>query len=124
MTIKEKTFNRWNPLSQWCRENLPDSNTGFLITDVDYLIYDKQEKRIMLLEVKSKNYNVANWQKEILTNLHMWISKGIDSGWKYLGVHLIVFENTNFMDGKVFFDNKEITEQELIKKLSLGRCEK
>jgi len=124
MTVKEKTFSRWHPLSLWCKEKLPDSKTGFWVNDIDYIIYDQKFKKLMILEIKTRNYQPANWQKQMLNNLHKWLTKGMDIDWKYLGIHLIVFENTNFSDGAVYFDNQLITEQDLINKLSLGRCEK
>jgi hypothetical protein len=55
----------------------------------------------------------------LFKNLNNWIQKGIDHDWTYLGYHLIQFENTNFNDGKVYFDYKEVTEKEIINILSL-----
>jgi len=72
----------------------------------------------MLLEVKTKGKMLPTWQFNLFKNINSWIKKGIDQDWQYLGFHVITFQNTNFVDGKVFFDGKTITEQELIKKLS------
>ena len=38
--------------------------------------------------------------------------------WQYYGFHLLQFEKTTFEDGKVFFDRKEVTKEELIKLMS------
>ncbi len=46
-------------------------------------------------------------------NLDKWIKIGIDKDWNYLGFHIIKFENTFFNDGKCFFDNKCVSEEEL-----------
>ena len=51
-------------------------------------------------------------------NIHKWIKKGIDKNWTFLGFHLIQFENTQFDNGKCFLDNKEISEENLIKFLT------
>lgn len=121
MTTREKTFTRWNPLSKWNRENLPDSNTGFYVTDIDYVYYNSKKKRLMLIEVKTYGYNVSNWQKEVLNNLHKWLQIGIteDEEWEYRGCHFIKFDGFDFSK-QVYLDNKIITEDELIKFLSMN----
>ena len=121
MTKPEYTFIRNNYFSLWIRENLPDSSTGFVVSDIDIILYDWNLKKIMLLEVKLKNKQIEKWQINLFNNLHKWISKGICDSWQYLGFHSVIFENTNFIDGKVFFDNKEIIEEELKEKLSFGK---
>ena len=37
-TKKEFTYRRPTYLSDWYKDNLPDSSTGLLITDIDWLI--------------------------------------------------------------------------------------
>jgi len=105
-------------MSDWTRKNLPDSSLGFMVTDLDFVLSNYKSKKIMLLEIKTRNSNIKEWQKRIFINLNRWIAKGIDEGWEYLGMHLIRFENTNFDDGLVYFDNKVLSEQELKDKLS------
>jgi len=105
-------------MSDWTRKNLPDSSLGFMVTDLDFILSNYKSKKIMLLEIKTRNSNIKEWQKRIFINLNRWIAKGIDEGWEYLGMHLIRFENTNFDDGLVYFDNKVLSEQELKDKLS------
>ena len=72
----------------------------------------------MLLEVKTRNGLVKEWQRRLFTDLERWIMKGIDNGWECLGFHTIQFENTNFNDGKVFFDGLELREEDIKKLLS------
>lgn len=105
-------------MSDWTRQNLPDSCTGFMVTDLDFILSNYKSKRIMLLEIKTRNTDIKPWQKNIFVNLNKWIQRGICDDWKFLGIHLIKFENTNFGDGRVWFDNILLTEDELIKKLS------
>lgn len=119
MTRKEQTGKRSLQFSQWVRDMLPDSDTGFLVSDLDFILLNYKAKTIMLVEVKTRNAKLREWQRRLFANLDKWIRKGIDDDWIYFGYHVIKFEHTFFNDGKCFFDNKEITERELISKLSL-----
>jgi len=116
MTRKECTNIRDLTFSNWVRENLPDSSTGFLASDLDFILQNYKTKKIMLLEIKTRGTDLKSWQKNLFRNMHNWIVKGITKDWEYLGFHVIMFENTNFNDGKVFFDYKQ-SSQETIKKI-------
>ena len=118
MTRPEITNFRDLTFSKWIRENLPDSKLGFLVSDLDFILCNYKTKKVMLLEIKTHNKEQSLWQKILFANLDKWIMKGIYPNWQYLGFHIIMFENTNFNDGLVFFDNEEITEKELIYQLS------
>jgi len=122
MTKQEQYFVRDNYFSGWCREKLPDSKTGFLVSDIDFILYDYSLKKIMLIETKCRNAEIKKWQASIFNNIHKWISNGIDNDWEYLGFHSLIFENTNFNDGIVYFDKKPISEERLIKILSFGKA--
>lgn len=118
MTRPEYSNTRELKMSHWIRENLPDSSTGFLVSDLDFIIENYKTKNLMLLEIKTRNAELKQWQKKLFSNLDKWIKKGIDEDWNYLGFHLIKFENTFFTDGKCWFDNKIITEDKLKELLS------
>jgi len=121
MTRKEKTASREHDLyfSNWIREKLPDSNTGYRCYDVDFVLWNKHLKKIMFVELKSYNSKPRPDQYLMFTFLNRWILKGIDKDWSYCGYHLIQFENTSFEDGKCFLDGNEILEDDLINFLSL-----
>jgi hypothetical protein len=120
MTKPELTGTRDLQFSGWIRKNLPDSRTeNFIATDVDFFLYNWKTKNILILEVKTHNAELKYWQKEFYKNLDKWIKMGIDVDWTYHGVKILKFENTFFDDGKCFLDGVEITEEELIKILSL-----
>lgn len=122
MTRQEQTGNREHDLyfSKWIREKLPDSYTGYRCYDVDFVLWHKELKQIMLIELKSYNTEVKSDQHLILKNLHNWIKNGIDEDWTYKGLHLIQFEQFNFENGKVYLDKKETTEEELINFLTFN----
>lgn len=105
--------------SDWIRENLPDSKDGFYVSDIDFVFYNMETKKVIIVEQKTRGAGVQDWQRDLLSNIKRWILQGIDNEWIFEGIHLLQFEGYSFDDGKVYFDNKEITEQELIKILSL-----
>lgn len=78
--------------------------------DLDFLIYNYKTRRIMFVEVKTRNAEMKTWQRMIFKQLDKWIKKGIDEDWTYLGYHLIQFENTCFEDGKAYYDHIEKTK--------------
>ncbi len=118
MTRQEVTGIRDLHFSGWVRNNLPDSKTGFLVSDLDFILSNYKTKKIMFLEIKTRMTLLRDWQSILFENIGKWISIGIDQSWQYLGFHIIMFENTFFNDGKVYLNNKEITEKDLIEFLS------
>jgi len=119
MTRTEFTGQRDLTFSGWIRKELPDSSLGFMVTDLDFILYNWNTKKVILLEVKTRNKQLTVWQNNIFQNLSKWINKGIDKDWTFLGFKIIRFENTFFNDGKCYLNNKEISEQEL--KIFLGK---
>ena len=120
MTRKEQTGNREHDLffSQWIRDNLRSSYDNFRVYDLDFIMWDKKTREVRLLELKSYGRDVRPDQKLMLDMFHQQFSLGMVDGWKYMGTHLIQFERSNFLDGKVFLNKKEISEKELIKFLN------
>lgn len=124
MTKLEITGKRDLKFSQWIRINLPDSSTGFLVSDLDFILYSKASKSIMWIEVKTRNKNILfnHWQYKLFTDLAKCLRLGMKTflpEWTFMGYHNIRFENTFFDDGKVYFDNIEISEKELKNRLSI-----
>lgn len=119
-TRKEITGKRDLTFSGWIRSHLPDSSVGFGVSDLDFIVCNWKEKKLMFLEVKINNGQLTYFQKKIYTDLHRWIKNGIDDGWKYYGFNLITFENRSFEDGKCYLNNKEISEFDLINFLSFN----
>jgi len=108
--------------SDWIRQNLPQRN--FLVSDLDFILCDKTSRQIMWLEVKTRNKNILfnHWQYRLFADLAKCLRLGMKTflpEWTFMGYHNIRFENTFFDDGKVFFDNQEISEEELKNRLSI-----
>jgi hypothetical protein len=117
MTTQDKGFSRVSYFSHWIRQNLPDSSTSFYVTDIDFLLMNFRLKKAMMVEAKSFNAPMKKWQQSCYSKLNQWISEGIKSdpdNWTWFGTHLITFEQTNFEDGKVWFDG-ELTDEKSLK---------
>ena len=119
MTRQEITGVRSLDFSSWVRAKLPDSSTGFSASDLDFILWNWKTRKIMLLEIKTRNAIPRQGQKIMWKKLNKWLADGIEKDWQYLGFHLIQFEKTSFEDGNCYLDYKLITEEKLISFLSL-----
>lgn len=120
MTRQEITGERDLSFSRWIRKNLPDSKTGFMVTDVDFFIYNYNTRKVAIVEVKTNKGRMRWWQENFYKNLDNWLKIGCkESNWHYVGFFAIRFENTCFDDGLCIINDKVVTEQEAIEILSL-----
>ena len=119
MTRREITGKRDLSFSSWIRDKLPDSSTGFLVSDIDFVLFNYKTKKVAIVEVKTRNADLKRWQKEFYRNLHNWIKNGVSDGWVYKGIYVIQFENTCFDDGICYLNYKPVSEQKIIEELSL-----
>ena len=120
MTRKEKTGTRDLTFNGWVRNSLPDSNTGFIVSDIDFYMYNWKKMTHLMVEIKTRNSPLAKWQEIMYNNLSKWIKEGSKKeGWDFKGFFFIKFENSFFNDGKVYLNEKESSEEEIIKVLSL-----
>jgi len=103
--------------NDWVRKNLPDSQTGFLASDLDLILYNYKTKKVMLLEIKTRKADLKNWQRVMFAHLDNWIKKGCDN-FEYLGFHIIRLENTDLTIGRIMLDNNLITVDEIKKFLT------
>lgn len=106
--------------NDWVRSNLPDSNTGYYVTDIDFVFVNSKTGKIMLIEVKTHSKVVSVWQKNIFKIISNAVKLCVPKRWRYLEYNLIQFENSNFTDGKVYLNHKEITETQLKDFLSMN----
>ena len=118
MTRQENTGIRPLDFSAWVRTNLPDSSTGYLVSDLDFIFYNYKTKKIALCEIKTRNKGINTWQGKLFEFLDSCIKKGLPPDWTYLGFFLIRFEHTFFSDGLVFLNGQPSSEEEIKLKLS------
>lgn len=117
-TKPEITGKRNLEFSQWVKDNLPDSSTGYMVSDLDFVFYDYIRKKIALVEVKQYNKIIDTWQDNVFKFLKNCIKKGKPDDWEFMGYFVVRFEKTNFKDGKVYLNGTESSEEEIIKKFS------
>ena len=122
MTKPEGTGLRASCLSGWIRNNCPDSKTGFLVSDIDFILINKQTKSMMCIEEKCFERNVDFWFHKnikyiVATALNEWCK---NNGWNFKGFNIIQFENTGPDDGKILYNGQIVTNDTLRKKLSMN----
>lgn len=45
-------------LSDWIREKLPDSANGFMVSDIDFVLFNYKTKKIIFIECKTHNKQI------------------------------------------------------------------
>jgi|TARA_E500000305_G_scaffold111127_1_gene121563 hypothetical protein len=115
MTRKENTGIRCKEFSKWIRKNLPNSNTGFMVFDVDFVMYNRHQKTIIIIEEKTYGNECTFAQNKFLKLLDdIFCSGSISLGYKYKGYYTIIFENECFYDGEAIIINNKTKKQKKI----------
>lgn len=117
-TRQESSGQRSLDFSSWVRANLPDSKTGYMASDLDFLLYNYKTRKVALCEIKQYNKQIASWQMQMLSFLENCIKNGKPDGWEFIGLFVIRFEVMNFGDGRVWLNGDESSEEEIKKLLS------
>lgn len=91
-----------------------DSGDGFLASNLDYIWMNYKTGDWMLIEEKRYMSKMKRWQKDIFRTIH----KASKSDPKYRGFAFIQFEKTSPEDGKTYWNNKEISRDELVRRLA------
>ena len=119
--------------SQWHTTNLPGPNTGLMIGNQDWIFWNYRTKKLMLCEEKcfGNFIDPKGWQFKLFRDVidpalsafcsmpRFLKQAGKECQIIYLGYHYITFENTSPDNGAIFWDNVEISKEELIERLSL-----
>ena len=122
MTQQEHTGKRSLLFSVWIREKLPDSKTGFMVTNQDWIFWNYKERKLMLIEEKTRKGNISPWFKRLIQEvLNPALTKYCkEAEIDYRGYHLVQFENESPTDGKIYLDYREVSEEELQAFLSMS----
>lgn len=112
---KEITGKRSLNFSNWIRNNRPEDVAGLTVNDVDFIFRNYRTKEIIVIEEKCYSGKVMDKHRPFYNDIHEILKFGCEAtGWSYKGYHLVQFENTCPDDGRIFFDHKEITKEQLI----------
>jgi hypothetical protein len=118
---RKRNDNHGTEFGLWLRNQKPiDSKKGFVTSDLDYIWNNYKSDLWMLIEEKRYNSKMTYSQKQLFSILD-GIAKNDN---KYKGFHLIVFEKTNPVDGKIKLDGKNINTLDLINFLKFKQSNK
>lgn len=95
-----------------------DSGDGFLATNLDYIWMNYKTGQWMLIEEKRYMAKMKRWQKGVFKALH----ESSKSDPNYCGFAFIQFEKTSPEDGAVYWNSKQISREELVRRLSGFEC--
>lgn len=107
--------------SKWIKRELPDSNTGFYVYNLDFILWHKDARKLIIIEEKTRFGELTKGFWMLITNvlapaLRIYAAQNdID----FRGFMFIQFENTCPSDGKIYLNDKEVSEEELKKILSM-----
>lgn len=110
MTRPEYSNTRSLAFSAWIRRELPNSRTGFMVTNQDWVFWNFKTRRLLLAEEKTNHGAIAPWFYQLIRDVfHPALSAYChEHGIAYHGYHLIQFERTSPEDGRIFFDRQEV----------------
>lgn len=91
-----------------------DQKHGYLATNLDYIWGNYNKLKWMMIEEKRWMAPLRQSQKDLIEVLDQCCKKDP----MYEGFHLLQFERTSPDDGRIFWDEKEISREELLQLLS------
>ncbi len=92
------------------RQNEIASSIGFIATNLDYIWCNYKTGEWMLIEEKRHGGILKLFQKQLFDR----IDKLCRQDKLYHGFHILVFQNTNPDDGKIWLDGKVITKEQVL----------
>lgn len=88
-----------------------DSKMGYQATNLDYIWRNYRTGQWMLIEEKRYKAEMKQWQRETFQVLDAAIRASGD--FNYRGFVFLQFERTCPSDGRIWWNGKEVTENEL-----------
>jgi len=84
--------NQFTPFGIWIREYLRSSGDGLAVTNLDYVIEDFKNKKIMLLEEKQSGGTLHPAQRLTFKVIDAWLRSSCPaSGYDYWGFYVLKF---------------------------------
>lgn len=122
MTRKKYCGQSHEIFSQWIRDECPDSDLGFYVSDLDFILWNDRTRSLMLVEVKINNAPMKEWQEKLFTRLDsLFYRVAAEAGINYLGLHYVTFTGADcdFKNGECYFDKDRVSEDQLRERLSI-----
>lgn len=118
---------QFTPFGLWIRQYLRPSGDGLSVTNLDYVIEDYKNKKIMLLEEKQNNGNIHRAQFLTFEVVDYALSqRALRSNYEYWGFYVLRFKNGATMPGPgMMLNGCEITVEQLTDHLNfrVKHCE-
>jgi len=118
---QERRSGRDTEFGVWLRAHPElDSKLGFVATNIDYVWENYKTGEWMIIEEKRNMKKPQFYQERIFDK----IAKCCNCHKKFCGFHVLTFERSNPEDGRIYWDGKEITKEELKLILSFDKSVK
>jgi hypothetical protein len=123
MVREEITGKRNLDFSGWIRSNLTGIE-GYTVFDIDFVYRDYLRKRLQIVEAKVLKGKLTYMQERVIPEIASIFEAGIaagkpEPGWRWMGYHVVRFENTSPENGLIEWDGKIITREKLIELLEM-----
>jgi len=128
---QEQSGHRDLEFSQWLRRYCRPSKTGcklhgielggFVVFDLDFILWDYNRRLLQLLEVKTHNGKVRWSQEKMLQMLDVVIKSGAPlNRITYLGLHVLgMTEDEPWASKRIVWDGIEITSEECWRRVNM-----
>jgi hypothetical protein len=115
MTTRQRLDGTSTEFGLWLRKQKSlDQKYGYLATNLDYIWGNYNQLKWMMIEEKRWKAPLRQAQRDLIEVL----DQSCKQDPMYEGFHLLQFERTSPEDGRIWWDEKEITKEELLQLLS------
>lgn len=102
-------------MNDWIRMSCKSPKDGLLVTDLDFIFYDYKKNLMMLVETKTFNAVMKDWQR----NLFKKLDSALKTTEEYQGFFLISMSNDSpETSDKITINEVEVTKEQLCDFLS------
>lgn len=128
---REHVGSRDLEMSKWIRDNCRPSKRGaqvegvelgaFVVSDIDWCLYDYEHRVLRLLEVKTRGGSVSFAQRDLLLVLDAMLRSGSGaSDVRYVGLSVLRLEGTTPTDSAwIEWDGVRISKEECYRRINL-----
>lgn len=105
---KSTLFNDW--ISFRCKP----ASEGLLVTDLDFVFFDYKKRECMLIETKTYNAKIKDWQLSIYKAIDKAL-RSTDNGFKYNGFYIVTLDTDSPETATLItINDKTVTSDKLV----------